>query len=92
MLTREAACRAKSALNESWLFDKFIKIDWASFSQCNLFHSINKPPLAQVFRRRDAIDKSNRSRYPRRGEVSAGVDVNNPGDVDDIQVIFYNQF
>ena len=86
MLTKDAACRAKSALDESWLFDKFIKVDWASSVQCNLLNS-NKPPLAQVFRRRNDMANSNRQRYERRGPVPHGRDIDNPGDVDDIQVI-----
>lgn len=83
MSTQEAACRAKSSLNESWFFDKFITIVWATSAQCQLFNS-NRPPLERIFRRRHDMAR----RHPRRPNATnpyrGGEDV---GDVDDIQVI-----
>uniref|UniRef100_A0A1I8BYC6 RRM domain-containing protein n=1 Tax=Meloidogyne hapla TaxID=6305 RepID=A0A1I8BYC6_MELHA len=87
MLTKDAACRAKSALNESWLFDKFIKVDWASIPQCQLFHNSNKPPLAQAFRRRNDSAKRRQRQAGNRVTTNANRrgDYDNCGDVDDIQ-------
>jgi len=90
MLSKDAACRAKSALDESWLFDKLIKVDWASIPQIHQMQTLgaNKPPLAVGFRRRDDQSKR-RQRQSANGPPNSyvGGNFDSSGDIDDIQVI-----
>uniref|UniRef100_A0A914LHX0 RRM domain-containing protein n=1 Tax=Meloidogyne incognita TaxID=6306 RepID=A0A914LHX0_MELIC len=88
MLSKDAACRAKSALDESWLFDKLIKVDWASIPQIHQMQTLgaNKPPLAVGFRRRDDQSKR-RQRQSANGPPNSyvGGNFDSSGDIDDIQ-------
>ncbi|CAK5083386.1 unnamed protein product [Meloidogyne enterolobii] len=91
MLSKDAACRAKSALDESWLFDKFIKVDWASVPQIHQMQNLGagKPPLAVGFRRKDDQAKR-RQRQSANGPPPnsyGGGNFDSSGDIDDIQVI-----